>query len=806
MHSNQSHRSWVRRGAYLLGGGLMALSATLAQAIQINVVTPDGTPINVPFRWTLQEDKTWDVVPGKTGTSADPTPGNTLALQFHRSHMPVIESGQSATTAPFNGVANTATNLGAVAFRNKRYFLSVLPHGLPDGSPAFQMAGVPIRPNVNATTGAYVSMPASVRVVVNPTPIKTAQISVLLFHDSNPINNSPDAIGGQEYGLCGWDIHLYDAGGTYGASGGRFGFDAFGNPLGTTYLANGDVDVIGTLDLKTDANGVFRVKNLAPAKYTVFAVPPAVKPPVEQCPRYYPNGANPPLTPWPAEGQSWMQTHTIEGTQGVDAWVKPNEPVFFKEFGPPGHHVFIGFVPTFSEGGGAGGPGGAVSGQVVNVHMSRPPSFTFHDGPPVTECRIGLNESASLAVGGGRGVYAGKCNSDGTFTIPGLKPSTRYQLAVWDKPLGNVFGLYDFVTDATGSAINLGKVPVFNWFGKLAGKVCHDPDATGKCTADATGIPGQAVNIRFRDGSIYQSAATDDEGNYEFSEVFPFFNWMVAEVDYLRFEATGVTAMADAGGALPANPIWPNRGKTGETSVAETTTGPAILQGMQLFLGQTNIMDFGKRPYVGTGVTGNGGISGKINYSSTRAESDPRYAGAENNEPGIPGVRVTLRAASPTNPKVPVGPVLQDRDLRFMGRCSCRPRALATPMSAPKVMCPAATTACATSTRHAALCTTAAMPSPTSCLATTSSPWCPRPVMKCRRKKTRTSTSATPWLFPRLRCRPSVWARAARPCRPSWTCSPAWPFLPSIGTTRRPVRTPATPASGGPAAPARPSR
>ncbi len=646
MDLNQNRRSWIFRGASVLGGALMALSSTLSQAITIEVVRPDGTAINVPFRWVLQEDKTWDVVPGVTGTLAVPptTRGDTLSLKFHRSHMPVVESGQ---TANVNGTAATTTTLAA----DKRYFLSVLPNsvggtGEDRGTPVFQMAGVPIRA-INGT------IPANVRVIVNPTPIQTAQISVLVYHDSNPINNAPSAVGTQEYGLCGWDVHMYDAGGTYGASGGRVGFDAFGNPLGTTYLPNGDVDVIGQLVIKTDPNGVYRIKNIAPAKYTLYVVPPAVKPPQAECPRYYADAdGNPPLTPWPAEGESWLQTHTIEGTQGIDVWVKANEPTFFKEFGPPGHHAFIGFVPSFSA---ADGPAAnTATGKVINIHMSRPPDFTFHNGLPVTECRVGLNESASLAVGGGRGVYAGKCNPDGTFTIPGLKPNTRYQLAVWDKALGNVFGRYDFVTGANAS-IDLGNVPVFNWFGKVTGKVCHDPGESGVCTADSVGIPGQAVNIRFRDGSLYQSVATDDEGAYEFSEVFPFFNWMVAEVDYLRFKATGVTAMADAGGALPANPVWPNRGSSAETSVATTTTGPAILQGMQLFLGQTNVMDWGKTAYLGTE---NGGISGKINYSSTRAESDPRYAGAENNEPGIPGVTVNLYRASATNPRVAVGGIV----------------------------------------------------------------------------------------------------------------------------------------------------
>ena len=35
---------------------------------------------------------------------------------------------------------------------------------------------------------------------------------------------------------------------------------------------------------------------------------------------------------------------TIEGTKGIDAWVKANEPPYFQEFGPGGFHVAIGFA------------------------------------------------------------------------------------------------------------------------------------------------------------------------------------------------------------------------------------------------------------------------------------------------------------------------------------------------------------------------------------------------------------------------------------------------------------------------------
>ena len=44
----------------------------------------------------------------------------------------------------------------------------------------------------------------------------------------------------------------------------------------------------------------------------------------------------------------WHQTTTIEGTWGVDAWVKSGEPAFFKEFGPRGT-TWHGFVRRFKD-------------------------------------------------------------------------------------------------------------------------------------------------------------------------------------------------------------------------------------------------------------------------------------------------------------------------------------------------------------------------------------------------------------------------------------------------------------------------
>lgn len=631
----QSGFRWVRMAR------LAAFAAVLLAPLAAPALTITVTPANASkgalngFRYVIEEDRTFDVVPGCTGLTNPPAECtgtnasvDTLSLRFHRSYMPVVASGES-----------TGSSVTVSLDATKRYFVSVLPLAKGDPlEPAFAMSGAPVRAGQ-----------ASVDVTVDVLPLRTAQISLFLFNDDSPINNQADAPNSQERGLCGFEVHLYDAGGTYGASGGRISTDTFGNPLGTTYDAAGKPTLASGV-LKTDANGVLRIRNLAPAKYTGFALPPANAPSMDECPLLV-AGVNIGLYgPNRAAGQiawgEWHQTSTIEGTWGIDAWVKAGEPAYFKEFGPPGHHISMGFVKKFSAL--ESGPS-SVSGRVVNTHMSRPPAIAFYNGKVEEKCWIGLNEVAA-GVGGGVGVYANACNPDGTFQIQGLKAGTRYQLAVWDSALDNVFGLYDFVTPATGGAVALNDVPVFRWFGAFEGKVCYDRNEDGVCGPDEAGIPGQAFNLRFRDGSVYQSAGTNDAGEYELVEVFPFFNWLVAEVDFARFKATGATFVVDAGGPVdPANPL--SRGKlTPQVQAggaqARTEIGVVLTQAVQSFLGTTNVIDFGKAPYRNKE---HGGISGIVRYASTRAEWDPRLAAGENNEPGIPGVELRLYRADPAD-------------------------------------------------------------------------------------------------------------------------------------------------------------
>ena len=211
----------------------------------------------------------------------------------------------------------------------------------------------------------------SATVLLNTLPLPTAQIRIFVFEDTRPINNAPDLP--EEQGLAGFQVFLEEPCGRYGSCGGQILQDVFGDPL----CSDGPTPGV----CRTDENGVVTIKNLAPGKYGVIIQPPL--------------------------GEGWMQTSTIEGSPVIDAWVKANEPPFFTEFGPPGPHVFVGFVKEFDCFADAdsapqcqdadGDPiytGGGVTlqGQIVNTHNSRPPDYTFYKGAVFPDAIVGLND------------------------------------------------------------------------------------------------------------------------------------------------------------------------------------------------------------------------------------------------------------------------------------------------------------------------------------------------------------------------------------------------------------------------------
>ena len=614
------------------------LTVNTASGIVLNVQEPGTPPVPVTaYRYTVEEDTTWRPDPN------DPL-AESLATNFHSSYMPVVAQGCFGVGACAEG--EDETPFGDLALDpSKHYYVSVLPaDAVAENDGGYRLGhtigGAQIPPAAERVNN-------TVNVIVNKEPLPYAQISIFTFKDHGPTNG---AVDGGEVGLGSVQITLEDAGGRYGMSAGAMSQDADGklltnalNCFGESGTEPGAPGVILSCP-DTEANraaglvGRALIKNLFPGKYGVISIPPTGGP------------------------VSWTQTSTIEGSKVIDAWVKAGEPPYFAEFGPVGVHVFVGFVSPQEVA--ALNPGGphTVTGAVTNFHMSRPPDQTLwdsgsYDALAHTRPWVGLNSNAGIGdnIAAVQATMTEVTNDDGTtqvfaeFEIPNVPPG-EYQLVVWDSFLDQVIA-YRTVTQAELDAGGqVGNVPVFSWFARLENHVFLDEDGDGIRAADEAPLAEQAVNLRWRDGSMYQSFPTDLEGFVPFDQVFPFFNWLVAEVDYTRFDATGLTVTVDHGGNVdPAqgytgpypgvlNPQIQTEGCTGPC-LSRTETGQVLTQGFQGFLGQTSVFEWGKRPYaIGT----NGGISGVVSYGVTRAESDPRLAAVEPWEPGIPRVTVRL--------------------------------------------------------------------------------------------------------------------------------------------------------------------
>jgi hypothetical protein len=551
------------------------------QAFTLNVVDDAGSPVS-SYKWLVQEDNTYDAV-ANVGVKNN---YNSLSVSIHKSHAPVLATGST----PLVDLPSTG-----------RYYISVL-------APGHTLSGAAVRPGQ-----------ASVTVVLHTHPIPLAQISVMVFEDNAPINGAPDTPA--ERYLPNFKIYVYD-------QAGQMSTDAFGNAIGTTYdPATGDTVTMGlgyVLSTATadnmGANAI--IPNLAPGKYGVRAVP--------------------------NDGKPWVQTSTIEGTPGIDSWIVAGEPPYYTEAGFFGVHAFIGFVlPTSyylssiptdtttnqfrlllpSE------QPGTITGQVVMNRINRPPfQMGLNAGEPVPEAYVGLSDTGN----GNRQVYVAKCNADATFSISGVPPGT-YTLTMWDLPLDQIIDFRTVVVPPTGGTIAMGQIPVFQWFGIYEGSVFYDTNQDGKRDSGEMGISNQTLNLRFRDGTIYQSTVTDSEGAFSFVEVFPFFKWLVAESDYARFKPTGATVYVDKGGPLLTP--WPNATIPWLEIRTDTGPFPFLLEGMLLYFGNTSKIDWGRTDYA-SGE--NGGIAGIVYYATTRAQADPSQAVGETWEPGIPNVTLNL--------------------------------------------------------------------------------------------------------------------------------------------------------------------
>ena len=411
------------------------------------------------------------------------------------------------------------------------------------------------------------------------------------------------------------------------------------------------------------------IKNIMPGRFDVLMHPSAAR-----------EGA----------GENWIQVSTLEGTPANDAFARAGEPAYFQEFGPPGYHAFVGWmnpdrVQTVNT---LLGNGNSVSGRVTNIHMSRPSQIfnfdsTTRDPLKQTVCYVGLNTT------GGNGATAGfaQCDDQGNFTLNNV-PYGSHQIVVWDQWLDQIIAYFNVDVPApmppstATQNINLGDVPVLSWF-TLVQENAFVYD-NSNCATAAIGPPGKAqaditsqlaactksplaqipITIRFRDGSISNLLQTDSNGNATFNELFPLFNWYVAEVDQTRYAPLTAHVVVDGGGKPDCTTYNSTTGgstptpgctslngfmnpgvvnstyPTGETT-EHTYTNGELYFGLQGFISQTDRIDWGKTALPNDGVT-NGGFSGVVVYTSTRGFDDPHLEVQFKWEPLIPRVPVHL--------------------------------------------------------------------------------------------------------------------------------------------------------------------
>jgi len=367
-------------------GTISAASATVTinfpAGSGLTVSVLDGvdktTDLSNDYRWIIEEDRTFFIDPTtttNTGTTIVPTFGT----NFHTSYMPIVaagcvgtrscESGQSVLGVPAvcdvgNGVCRTtaaqqmAVNPGQVNLDiTKRYYITVLPG---DGADALDvnaqghahgMGGAPLAYNTTlarwVNPGITPAGQAFVTVLVEPTPMTPAKLSVFVFQDDFPLNGEQDGGGGidvlspNEAGLGSFQITLLDDAGGSGDATGQPTYDMFNMPLSNS--------LAGTIDPAT-GNDACPVSALATTGIdTGTGLPGASSPTgitgmIVTCPKYESDGLT--LSPlagqaivanlYPgrygvfatasadriARGEEWLQTNTLDGEKAHDSFLR----------------------------------------------------------------------------------------------------------------------------------------------------------------------------------------------------------------------------------------------------------------------------------------------------------------------------------------------------------------------------------------------------------------------------------------------------------------------------------------------------
>jgi hypothetical protein len=486
-----------------------------------------------------------------------------------------------------------------------KYLISVMADGYKLDGEHFTI------PMEETTPGSGV---ATIEVAMHPLPLPPATMVIKVFEDVSMTNGQYDAPSEDGNPLEGFRVSLNDIAGEITA-------DLFGNPLCTEYEKDpvtGEVllDADGApiilnlgLGCYSDANGIVTIPNIGPLRYDVLMFPPA--------------------------GETWIQTTTLEGSQGWDTWLQEAGTGLDNEFliaAEPFPWTIFGFVrPNTPNLGGTGTIQGVIMGAATFVPTTGGLPYigdTFGGlggallHRPIANPWLSLNDLQN----GDTAVWVGQGNADGTFSIPNV-PEGNYILTYWDENQHYILDLVQVTVNANQTT-DLGIRMLTGWFTEVSGYVYHDENSNGVRDPGEQGMPDYLVVLRDRDNTEIDrmsiAALTDANGFYELEKGYPMGSWMVLEAYSDLHHTTGVTY------------------QTLNMPAPKTLMGGIVDIGLLPVLGQPVQLDWGVHLY---DSNENGGIAGTVFYDTVRAEDEARYAGVEPWQPGIPDLTMNLYAA-----------------------------------------------------------------------------------------------------------------------------------------------------------------
>ncbi|NNJ11505.1 hypothetical protein EKD04_014300 [Chloroflexales bacterium ZM16-3] len=633
------------------------------------------TPIE-PFSFLIVEDN----VGNNTQLREDGCDRSNLAypdgcdwtsIKTQTGYAPIVTQG---VTADFDGSVN-GLFAGGINLPDGNYMISVTANGYK-------------------IDGTWFTIPLQegevVKVQMNTYDLPTATLRAVVFNDNRSTNGQPDlpaemgitgtpgAAGepGEQPGLAGFRVTVND-------TLGEVTNDVFGNPICTIYERDDNGDVVyrdengaivadhadgspsfanainqpvdiahqqlngclyssdGTApDLGDPANspllsGQVAIPNMGPNRYTMLSTPP--------------------------DGETWIQTATLEGNHDWDVWVQEGSTGYDTEFaiaGEPFPWVPFGFVkPTANpELGLNPAAAGGIRGSVAAVTVYTPGVGGIPYSGSIWAGLSGAKydkpiENPWIAISdlnnGDQTLWVGQGDANGNFYVPHV-PDGTYQISWWD--FDQLYLLdWQQVDVKNGQITDVGQLHLTAWYAHLSGRVCTDLNYDGVCQDNEPGIDAFPLAVKRRTNSLIDrgsmGAVTDSLGNYTMDSVYPLTAWIVIEAYSDTYYTTGVTFWADNSPLTdPNDPTSP--------PVKSHIEGAGVDVNFLSIIGQNGYLDwavqrynalpFAKNDPNGNEIPHNGGIVGTVSYDTTRNELNPREVAVENWQVGIPGLTVNL--------------------------------------------------------------------------------------------------------------------------------------------------------------------